>query len=210
MYMKNLFSFLILIVVLGGFYLLRIDIQTIDREIRDLELNIDLLYSEVAKEAPKAVTPKTDKKPGSETDEPIADIPGDATVIPTAIIFEAESSPLLSPQTLITITVERVVKKPDGIITIYLKAFTDKANSFSALEVGNLFELVNLSGSNQKPLRVNGKFDSIPPQSSVSGEVIFKIEPAQSTVIFKTDGEEGIKYYRFDFQKKSYEKAILG
>jgi hypothetical protein len=107
--------------------------------------------------------------------------------------------------------IQRLVKeKETGIVRIYLKIYTNEAESYSALEPGNLFEIVDPGGQNQKPLNVKGVFDSIPPQSSVTGEIIFKILPDKKSVIIQIESKDGANYYEFNFENGSYKKAVLG
>ncbi len=189
--------------VLSGFYFIFDRISNLRDEIKNLELTIELLKKDLAI-APTETPP---------TNEPPANVPPPANqeiTIPTAIIFEASSSPLLSPQTKITIAVENVSKAQDGTISVNIKAFTAGADAYSALEPINLFELVNFSGDNQKPLEVNGAFNSIPPKSTVSGNVIFKINSAQNNLILQIGETNSVKFFEFNFTRKTYKETAIG
>ncbi len=192
--------------LIGGFYLTLSQVSDLQQIVRNLEMDMGLLSEKEGFQS--TVTPG--KEATSTKEETTKPEEGD-TIIPTAILFEVQSSPLLSPQTKITVAMEKMVKeKETGIIRIYLKAYTNKADSYSALEPANFFEILNPSGQNQKPLKVRGQFDSIPPQSSVTGEVIFKITPEEESIILQIESDEDKKYYEFDFEEKSYEEATMG
>src|SRR3989344_9174195 len=92
--------------VLSGFYFIFDKISNLRNDIKNLELSIELLKKDLAvapPENPPLNEPPTNTPPPPENQE---------IKIPTAIIFEASSSPLLSPQTKITITIENVTKSP--------------------------------------------------------------------------------------------------
>lgn len=190
--------------VLSGFYFIFDRISNLKSDIKNLEFSIELLKKDIAltpPEAPPLNEPPANTSPPPENQE---------IKIPTAIIFEASSSPLLSPQTKITITIENVAKAPDGTISVNIKAFTAGADAYSALEPRNLFELVNFSGDNQKPIQVNGSFDSIPPKSTISGSIIFKINATQNNLILQIGGTDSVKFFEFNFTRKTYKETAIG
>ncbi len=203
--MKNkttdLILLILIIALLGGFYITLNEISKIEDSVNNLRTNIDLENNDQVIAPNSTSTESESLTPVKESD----------VVIPTAIIFQKKSSPLLSPQTDLTITIEKLVKeKGSGIVRAYIKAFTNKADSYSALEAGNLFEIINPSGQNQKPLKVTGNFDSIPPRSSVRGEVVFKISEEKSEIILSVESNQGKIYYQFNFKDQSYKEAVLG
>ncbi len=204
--MKNkttdLILLILIIALLGGFFITLNEISKIEDSIKNFKANISLEDND------QFVAPDNSTSTEKESLTPVKE---SDLVIPTAIIFQKKSSPLLSPQTDLTITVEKIVKeKESGIVRAYIKAFTNKADSYSALEAGNLFEIINPSGQNQKPLKVNGSFDSIPPKSSVRGEVVFKISEEKDEIILSVESNQGKIYYQFNFKDQSYEEAVLG
>lgn len=210
--MKHIFTnlaFLLLIIVLiSGFYFILSDLQSIKRSVANLDLNFELLYSN---RIPESVIPGSAATSTEEEErEEVGRKPLEGTRIPTAILFNKQSSPALSPQTLLTISLEEVVKGKEGVVTMRVKVFTSRAVSYSAIDLAGVFELVNLEGQNQRPIKVSGALDSMPPESAVNGEVVFKIPADQNSIILQINIEDGINYYRFDFNKKSYEEAILG
>jgi hypothetical protein len=147
----------------------------------------------------------------NEESEELTPVKENDDVISTAIIFKTQSSPLLLPQTEITISVEKIVKeKETGIIKFYIKAFTNETDSYSALEPGNLFEIINPDGKNHKALKVEGSFDSIPPQSSKDGAIIFKLNENQNNFVISIDSKDEKKYYEFNFETNEYKEAVLG
>lgn len=204
----DLILLILIVSLVGGFYLTIGEISSLKQSVNNLEMNLEL--GDTGSESGQPTVTPGEKATSTEGDELTPVKKGDA-VVPTAILFYAESSPLLSPQTDIAVAVQRVVKeKESGVIRLYLKAYTNNAESYSALDPGNLFEIVDPTGQNQKPLQVNGRFDSIPPQSFVTGEVIFKVSPDKNSVIIKISSKEGDTYYKFNFEEKSYEETALG
>lgn len=190
---------ILIIVMIVGFYLVLSNIQETKKDINKISSNIEETVSDGTVTPGKQAT-STDESQNSNLD---------TTTIPTAIIFEAQSSPLLEPQTDLTVTIEKVTKSENGQVMLDIKVYTNNAESYSALQPSNLFELVNLSEGNQKPLRIKGSFDSIPPQSAVTGQVTFKVEGSDE-VILQIQSKEGLKNYRFNFENQNYEEAILG
>lgn len=212
MNMKDLTLFVILAVLLGGFYLILNNVSQLSDDVRSMEIamhffgqnngGVDSIISEGQKKS-VVLTSSTSTSVGLATD--------DIITIPTAIIFQIVSSPLLQPQTNIPIIAESVSKKRDGQISVNVKAFTSEAEAYSAIELRDLFELIDLQGENQKPLQVTGGFSSIPPKSVVNGGIIFKIKPEQKTMILQIDmGGDRVKYYEFNFEKKTYKETVIG
>ena len=201
-----MFSVLILVCIVGFFFVLS-KLQIIQDEVRNVALNLDIFSSGITS-IPETVTPASDEATTTLA-EPRRTYEG-SVVIPTAILFQIESSPLLSPTTQLTVSVEKVSKAKDGFLTLHIKTFTNRATSYSAFDPGNFFELVEPSRSNQKPVRVRGAFDSMPPQSAVEGEVVFKIDSGQTEAVLKVDSGNGGTYYEFDFTNGTYKEAILG
>ncbi|MDI6821241.1 MAG: hypothetical protein QMD65_03690 [Patescibacteria group bacterium] len=196
------------LLVLSGFYLIFDKISAVKSDVKNLELKLELLSKE-KKESPLIVqnepTKNTENIPTTPTNQNQT-----TTVIPTAIIFDASSSPILQPQTKITITIENISKTEDGTVKVNFKAFTNEATSYSALEPRDLFQLLNLEGDNQKPFDVTGQFNSIPPKNAVAGSVIFKILPTQNSIILQTGFNENIRFYEFNFLRKTYKETVIG
>jgi len=204
------FVLIVLIIgVIGGFSLIFDKISNLTQETEDLKMNMRIISEDA--QFTQLTIPLDKEGEATSTEEEATPIKKDDIVIPTAILFKTRSSPLLSPQTDINVAIQRLVKeKETGIVRIYLRIYTNEAESYSALEPGNLFEIVDPGGQNQKPLNVKGRFDSIPPQSSVTGEIIFKILPDKESVIIQIESKDGANYYEFNFKNKSYKKAVLG
>lgn len=137
-------------------------------------------------------------------------VPSDTTRIPTAIIFSTKSSPLLSPQSDLTITIKDVTKSKDGTVTANLKVFTEKASAYSRFDAVNTFELVNMTGSNQSPLESGKTLDSVPPKSAAEGGVVFKVGPEQNEIILQIKTLDDIIFYKFKFNERTYEEVVLG
>ncbi|MCP6720367.1 MAG: hypothetical protein KJI72_03580 [Patescibacteria group bacterium] len=211
---KNLYLVLVIFIllVLAGFYLTLSEIDSLRNDLTNLELALELSNEGNDVIGPKgapfggeATSTKTNEDALSQKEEKLI-------IIPTAIIFETLSSPLLSPQTKITVTVESVSKAENGTVSINIKAFTNEATAYSALELRDLFELLDLDagGITQKLVKVEGSFDSIPPKSAVSGSVMFKIEPAKNSIILQINYDGIIKYYELNFSNRTYKETVLG
>lgn len=159
---------------------------------------------------PAATPPKENPVPKNELASPAG---GSAVEIPASIIFPAVSSPLLLPQSNLTITIEKFVKSPaDDTITLNLKIFTNETFSYSALEISGLFALVDLEkGEMQKPARATGSFNSLPPQSATPGQIIFNLdETSKNIFILKIGADENAKFYELDFNKRMYRETSVG
>lgn len=194
------------LLVLAGFYFLFIQISNLRVEVSQLAYRIDTAPLPIA-----ATT--TEAQANNETLPPplIAETkPETGISIPTGIIFKELSSALLQPQTEITVTVESLTLDTDGTLTVSVKAFTNDATSYSAIEMSRLFEVISLTGDNVRPLFVNGTFNSIPPKSASSGSVVFKLGAGASTVILQIGSIGNAKFYEFDFKKKTYKETTLG
>lgn len=193
------------LLTLGGFFILLNKTAELQGNIKDLELQIKL-----AEKAKTPVTPAVIPAPSS-TPEPATNPPISTGIsVPSAILFTVSSSPLLVPQAQLTATIESANLSTDGTLTFSLKVFTEKAGSYSALDIKTLFELVELTGENQKPTSVSGAFTSMPPKSSVSGSVEFHIQPAKESVILQINAGGDLKFYEFNFKSKTYREAIIG
>ena len=199
--------FIFVLFILAGFYLIFDKLGGLRTDFQNLELQMQLLAQKESTPAQLNETP-----PPSENPPPVQNPPpnNQDIVIPTAIIFETQSSPLLQPQTKITITVENMTKTSDGTLTLNIKAFSNEANSYSALEPRDLFELINLEGENQRPLQVSGQFNSIPPKNSAAGSLIFKIAPSLDRIILQVGSGESLKFYEFNFTRKTYKETVIG
>lgn len=190
------------IIILLGFYLVIDEVSNLRNDVRNLELAL-----EISKKGDEVVGEATSTEADGE-----APAEKRTSVIPTAIIFDALSSPLLTPQTKVTVAVESVSKTEDGAVNVHIRAFTSEASAYSALVPQNFFELIDLEagGKSIKPIETTGAFSSIPPKSAVSGRVTFKIEPAKNSIILQVNYDNTIKYYELDFGRKTYKETVLG
>ncbi len=196
------------IAVLVAFYVAFDEISALDSHVKNVELNLELaLKSDVATSTSSSTTPPAST--GTTNNPPVVEQGGNIT-IPTGIVLNATSSPLLQPQAMITLIVQDVAKQTDGKVFVHLKASTEKAQSYSAIDPKEFFQLVSLSSDNQQALAVDGTWNSMPPQGTVQGTIMFQIEPAQTFLILQTGKGEAVKFYQFDFQTKSYKEVVLG
>jgi len=192
---------LLIVCVIGGFFL------TLNR-ISVLEGSVERALVAFRLGAASSIS---DSRVVNDTSDaiPAATLEDEGT-IPTAIIFNTLSSPLLKPRSNVAVIVEGVSRDSAGLLTVHLKVFTSEATSYSALNVGSIFELVDLSGLNQRVDRVLGSFDSMPPKKVVTGGVLFNTSPDTDTVILQLNTGEEIRHYEFDFEKHSYKEVVLG
>lgn len=213
--MNIIYAIIILaLLTVGGFYLVFNQIADLRSDFKNLELSFEIANknkqsqdanaSESANESEKENKAKKEES----TAPKIADTNG--IIIPTAIIFETQSSPLLQPQTKMIVTVESAVKKDDGMMVLNLKVFSSEATSYSAFEARDFFEMVRLDTDNQKPLKAEGQFNSIPPKSAVYGTVTFKAGLTEQKIILQIGAGTDLKFYEFDFEKKSYKETVIG
>ncbi len=196
------------LVILAGCYGLFEKISTLQNEVNNLSLKVDLLQSSSPIVSDRSPTPTSSPSNNREPEVPPATTTG--AVIPTSIIFKTPSSPLLAPQTNITIAVDHLTKKDNGTIEIAIKAFTSEAQSYSALDATNLFALVLFESDNQPPKEVKGSLNSIPPQSSVTASLLFAGDPTKKTAIFQFGEGENAHFYEFNFTTLTYKETIIG
>ncbi len=130
--------------------------------------------------------------------------------ISTAIIFDTNSSSALLPQASTTITIDNVSKMKDGTIRVEIKAFTNNASSYTAIDPNGLFLILDTDGNGEPASQINGEFKSMPPKSSVSGQIIFKPSSDRNSYIIQMGIGDDTKFYEFDFVKKSYKETIIG
>lgn len=199
--------FVFALFVLAGFYFTLDKIGGLKTDLKNLELQIQLSAEKDGTSGTTINPPLISQNPPPTPNSPQTN---QDIIIPTAIIFDAQSSPILQPQTKITITIENLTKTKDGGIILNIKAFTNDANSYSALEPRDLFELVNLEGENQRAIQVTGQFNSIPPKNSTSGALIFKIEATSDRIILQVGSGENLKFYEFNFSRKTYKETVIG
>lgn len=135
---------------------------------------------------------------------------GNAVSIPTGIIFNTLSSPILQPQSTVTVTVTSVSLASDGTLTVGLKAYTNQATSYSALNPADVLEVIDLQNGNQSPVSTTGNWSSMPPGGVVNGTVVFKINPSATSTILQIGPQSSANYYEFDFSTQSYKQTVLG
>lgn len=201
----NIFlSILVILVLAAGVFFITDRIDEIATTIKNLELKIDLVTktqkpSEPLEEKNSEEVEEEDQIP----EEPI-------TEIPTSIIFSSESSPVLVPQTELLITIENARKLEENIIVLNIKAYSWKAESYSSLDPSTVFELVNLTGTNQKPISTSGQFNSIPPKNSINGTITFRLNEGENKAIIQIRTIEDLFFFEFDFERGGYQETVVG
>ncbi|MFH0712558.1 MAG: hypothetical protein V2A55_01775 [Candidatus Jorgensenbacteria bacterium] len=202
---RNAALVMAIIIVLAGFYAVFDKVSGLQNDLKNLELALEISKKGGKEVVGEATSTNTNGEPAGAPEQKIS-------VIPTAIIFDTPSSPLLEPQTKITVTVESISKTEDGSVNINIRAFTSEASAYSALQPQNFFELIDLEANGKviKPFESQGAFSSIPPKSAVSGKVLFKIDPGDNSIILQVNYENIIKYYELNFGNKTYKETVLG
>ena len=203
----------LMIFVLAGFFLLFNSIGTLRGDVENLKLAIYFKEQNGEKNntASSTDTTTTTSTSSVEAKNPDTTAKEDAgTEISTAIMFEATSTTALLPQTTVTVTVESVIKYADGTVAVNMRAFTSKASSYAAFDPKSVIQILNLDGNNQTASDITGKFDSIPPKSASSGTLNFKGLSGRNTIVLQIGTGETMKFYEFDFLKKTYEETTVG
>ncbi len=195
--------------VLAGFYLVFDKIGTVQLGMKDLELSIASLKRAVPEERPAAPEPIA-PVPAPATSTPTSTVAESAPTVSTAIIFQASSSASLQPQTKLTVQVEKVTRETDGTITLSIKVFTGEASGYSAFDPRAVLELIDLEEGNREASLVTGSFNSMPAKSAISGSVVFKTDSAKRTIFLQVGSGEELKFYEFDFERKTYRETVIG
>jgi hypothetical protein len=202
----------IIIIVLAfltaaGFYFLLEKFSTLREDFKNLEFSFELYKKE------NAATPisQTANPPVNETvktPEPSQE----SIVIPTAILFETNSSTTSETQIKFNVSVESVTKATNGMIEVALKVFNGNDQTYGRLDPVPLFEIIDLQNpsASQEPYKIEGSYDAIPPKSAILGKIFLKISAFQNTMILRIGEVETASFYEFDFQKKSYKEISVG
>lgn len=207
--------------MIGGFVVLFLELSDLKNEVN----NLQFAAARVAAENPPAggaVTKPVEETAFVQTSTPASTstLPAQAglsaptssapAAIPTAIIFEARSSASLSPQTMLTVSVDEVLRTDDGIVTVRFRVYTNRASSYTALEPMDIFQIINLDGENQRPAEAVGTFASIPAKSMSEGYVTFTADRTRSTLILQMGNGDTPTFYEFNFTKKTYKETQIG
>lgn len=213
---KNIYTAVAILTLftLAGFFLVFNSLGALRGDIENMKLALyfkeQKTQENTASSTDTAVTPPV---PQTEKED-YADLPTEksdpGTEIPTAIIFESSSTIALLPQTTVTVTIESAIKYADGSVAINIRAFTDRAASYAAFDPKEVIQILNLDGENQKASSITGKFDSIPPKSASSGTLNFNGLPGRNSMIFQIGTGEMMRFYEFDFVKKTYQETVVG
>ncbi|MDP1706204.1 MAG: hypothetical protein Q8L36_00015 [bacterium] len=184
--------------------------QTLSSLVEEIQSFRTLVIALDSTEPAPTETPKLDNTErmatSTETDS------GKTTDIPTSIIFSTLSSPLLLPQSALTITLEKAsFSAINQTVTLHTKIFTSESDSFNAIEPTPLFSLFNKeNGELKTPAALEGLFNQLPPRSAVPGKIVFPAEPNQDVFIFKIGENEKAKFYEFNFKERTYKETTVG
>ncbi len=194
------------LLTVGGFVLAFVELSDLRTAVSDLQF----AAARPTPEAP-AVSPTSTAGSAAPTGTPAAPPPAAETVvIPTAVIFETRSSPALQPQVALTVAVEQVTRAPDGTATVHFRVYTDRATSYSAFDAAGAFQLIDLEGGSQPPAQTTGTLGSIPARSAAAGTAVFRTDPSRDTIILQVGSGNDIRFYEFNFRKKTYQETAVG
>ncbi len=204
--MKNstgvyIFLIVLTVAVLAGFYVIFRQLNVIQQVVLNVPGNVQPSATSTATSTPGNQTPSS---------TPTSTPSGGAVSIPTGIIFTVLSSPVLQPQANVTITITSVAQAADGTVTVSLKAYTNQATSYSALNPSDFLQIVNLSGNNETVVSTTGNWSSMPPQGVTTGTAVFKTAPNTNPIILQVGAPSSADYYQFDFTTQSYKQTVLG
>lgn len=194
---SNVFVYIVLLCMAFGFAYLYQQTKSLELQINNIELSKQ--YKN------EATTTLDIKIPDNNQDKESTE--NSSLNIPSAIIFETKSSPTLSPQASIVVTIESITPKAD-VLDINIKAFTSKASSYTALEMPSLITILQGDGAIIKSKSTSTVWKSMPPKSFVTGTLSFPKQKDQKTVMIRIDTGTGITFYSFDFEKKTYKEVV--
>jgi len=213
---KNTAIYIIIILVfvfmVAGFFFVFDAIGTLRTDVRNVEMALELANKErqatpvepaAKKEIPEVKNTTSSENQTSET------VKTTATVL-TAILMDIQSSPILLPQTNLSLSVENINKNSDNTVSVNFKIYTNKATGNSSIDPSKIFSIVALDSDNIESFKTNGQFSSMPAKSVISGSVLFRISQAQNTLILQVGYGENIKFYEVNFSDKSYKETIIG
>ncbi|MFA6365116.1 MAG: hypothetical protein WCW78_01810 [Candidatus Paceibacterota bacterium] len=197
-----LFAFLVMV----GFYMVFDKLATLSTSVANTEIALQMKNQ--SNTTPQAPAPSEipSSVPTSTPPEPEES----GIAISSAILFETSSNATLAPQSPLTVTIERATKLPNGTVRVGVKVFTAQAASYTAIAFDDLIQVLNLDGNNQKATQVIGSFSSMPPKSAVSGALLFTLPTDKNTLILQVGSGDAMKFYEFDFGKKTYRETVIG
>jgi len=212
---KKAFIFILAAVIAAGFAWNLAILKDIRQTLNSLAAELQSFRSLViALDSTEPALPASDSAAKKETAVPTEEktTTEKTTDIPTSIIFSTISSPLLLPQSNLTVTVEKAsLSKTNQTVSLNLKIFTSESDAFNAIEPTPLFAIFEKnSGELKQPIGLNGPFNQLPPRSAVSGQIIFQANSDQNAFIFKIGENDQVKFYEFDFNKKTYRETTVG
>lgn len=190
---------------IGGFFFVLNKIGTLSTDIQNLKLQLDISKSQVVPEPASTSTPVGESATSTSQNND-----GTSIKIPTAILFETKSSPVLSPQTTLSVTVQDTIRNTDGTFTVDIKIFTSNADGYSAVNPKDIFQVISFEGGNIQAEEVHGQFDSMPPKSATIGSLVFKTDPQNTNVILQVGKTSQATFYEFNFAKKTYRETTVG
>lgn len=203
---NNLPLVLLTLAVLAGAYFFLSSLWNLNNRLTNVEFAVGLKNQN---------TSTTDDDTTSSSPKlPILPSPETATSteisLPTNIFFEASSSPTLLPQTILDVAIESLNKNSDGLVSLSVKISSSRAQSYSAINLNEIFAVIGSQGEVLRPYRLEGRFDSLAPRVSVSGRVFFLLPENQNLIMLRLGYPENASYYEVDFSKKEYRETFLG
>lgn len=203
---------LIFVFVVVGFFFTFDSIGTLRTDVRNVEMALELANKERQATPVEQPIKRVDQESKNTTssEEQATEVFTNIATVPTAILMDVQSSPILLPQTNLTLSVESINKNSNNTISINFKIYTSKATGNSSIDPAKIFSIVALDSDNIESFKTNGQFSSIPPKSVISGSVLFRISQAQNTIILQVGYGENTKFYEVNFSEKSYKETFIG
>ncbi len=199
------------LLVLGGFYMVFDKMSSLDADVKNDEMNLQLLSKNTLPSSPAAPADQTPTSTLDNSQVQNNNIPASSDIIvPTGIIFTVSSNISLQPQTPVTVTIDNITKKSDGTILVTLKAFTSQATSYSALDTTSFIQYVSLDSENQNPTNPSPIFSSMPPKSVSTGTVTFHVDPSKTDIILQTGQGDNPTFYDINFTTGTYKETVIG
>jgi len=203
---------LVFIFATVGFFFTFNSIGTLRTDVRNVEMALELANKERQATPVEQLIKKEvlEVKNTTSSEEQTPEIVTSVATVPTAILMDVQSSPVLLPQTNLSLSVESINKNSNNTLSVNFKIYTNKATGNSSIDPSKIFSIVALDSNNIESFKTNGQFSSMPAKSVVSGSVLFRISQAQNTIILQVGYGDNIKFYEVNFSDKSYKETVIG
>jgi hypothetical protein len=202
--------FIFAVLVLTGFYITLDKIASLRGDVQNMGLSLEIMKQG----GTPAVSPTTqqnppaEKQPAKQNEQ--APITSDGAIrVPAGIVYEIQpgTNPKISADVLVNVD---GVSKDGSKLAVEFKAFASETTDTISIDPSELVQIVKLDSENEKPSKVEGSFNAIPPNTAVSGTLTFTIDASDNTVILQVGIGDSAKFYEFNFLTKSYKEVAIG